>query len=383
MVILVEGLGYVQTEKVFTDSTVVDQYRNQIKIFEKVLSKDKSQITADDAAALGQARASLLALASGGVSTQSKDPITGDTVVSTKLVTQDMARQIDLLLRSMTAAGITGSPDVTGVLRWKDLGVEGVNLVVIRAAQAIDNNRSLQSLLELEYVRTGNEVLAEQLNKLYDAMTATQKVAKTLTSIQDVRNLLKPEERKGIDMTGVTNINQYNTAADAAYKDPIKPVVDYQGRNVQDVINSVYTYRAQLGAELTELDKLNPPQIDNNGMAVRDPSSLAGQIDQVLKDMKRFFEDGGNGNPDITQPELEAWIIDNVDKKPGEPGADTAGDAQRHLEAAIQASTNLNDRQKEDFRRYMFVFEEFYKSASAMLNAINQLIAKMAQNAGR
>ena len=119
---------------------------------------------------------------------------------------------------------------------------------------------------------------------------------------------------------------------------------------------------------------------------MRGDGSLADKINTVLEDMNQFFAVDGDGNEDISQVELEAWLIDNLDKHIDEDDpelANAAGDVQRHVQQAIQAATNLNDQQKEDFRRFMFVFEEFYKSASAILNRLNQLIEKMAQNAGR
>jgi hypothetical protein len=46
---------------------------------------------------------------------------------------------------------------------------------------------------------------------------------------------------------------------------------------------------------------------------------------------------------------------------------------------AITSAQGLNDTQTEQVRQYMFIFEEYYKSASALLNAITQIIQKFAQ----
>jgi hypothetical protein len=391
MAILVDGLGLVQTELNFTDDEIVAVYRKNFKILEDALSKDVNTLTAADAAAVGDAMAALKNLAQNGMTVTSIDK-DGNPIVKLMRVTRDMARQIDLLSRSMGSAGITGSPDIAGILRWRDLGVEGVNILVNRASMAIDNNRSLQSLIELEYVRTGNELLAGQLNTLYDAIASTKKVTEVLTELQGIRNLLKPEARDPIDLDSLPDddldaaVEEYNTIAEDAYKDPIDPVVDYKGKNPQDVLRDITQARKDLAEQLTQLDLLNPPPINDQGVAQRDENSLAGKIEQVLNDMKLFFETNGDGNPDISQTELEAWLIDNMDKHIDTDNpelANAAGDVQRNIIGAIQAATNLNDQQKEDFRRYMFVFEEFYKSASAMLSRISQMIEKMAQNAAR
>ncbi len=390
MAILVEGLGLVNVEKTSTDDEIVAAYRANFEVIQEVFNKDPNTITAADAARLGEAMAGMKSLAANGltVTTTDKD---GNPVQGHMLVTRDMARQIDLLSRSLSAAGVSGTPDVTGVRRWQDLGVEGVDIVITRAAQAIDNNRSLQALIELEYVRTGNEVLSEQLEALHDALSTTKKSVETLTELQSIRNLLEPEERDPIDLDALPSdlddaVEQYNTDSEDAYKRPIDPIVDYRGKNPQDVIADVQRLRTELAEQLTELDRLSPPQIGDMGQAVRDEASLAGKIDKILQDMQRVFVDEGDGLETISQTELEDWLIDNLDKHIDEDDpldVNSAGDIQRNISGAIQAATNLNDKQKEDFRRYMFVFEEFYKSAAAMLNRINQLVEKMAQNAGR
>jgi len=57
-----------------------------------------------------------------------------------------------------------------------------------------------------------------------------------------------------------------------------------------------------------------------------------------------------------------------------------SGVYQRNLTQAITSAQNLNDTQKEDLRRFMYLFEQFYKSASAVLQAIDRMVNKMAQN---
>jgi hypothetical protein len=53
------------------------------------------------------------------------------------------------------------------------------------------------------------------------------------------------------------------------------------------------------------------------------------------------------------------------------------GNYQRHMNDAITASQAFNDTERENLRRVMFVYEEFYKSATAMLDKLNTIIEKM------
>ncbi len=75
-----------------------------------------------------------------------------------------------------------------------------------------------------------------------------------------------------------------------------------------------------------------------------------------------YYFSGGTMDSSITQSGLEAWLIDNLDKhlpKDSPSVVGLAGKIQQTVDGAIQAATNLNDTQKEEFRRYMFVFENF------------------------
>jgi hypothetical protein len=51
------------------------------------------------------------------------------------------------------------------------------------------------------------------------------------------------------------------------------------------------------------------------------------------------------------------------------------------LTKAITAAQSTNDQQNEDVRNFLNLFEQYYKSASALLQAISQIIQKMAQGA--
>lgn len=54
------------------------------------------------------------------------------------------------------------------------------------------------------------------------------------------------------------------------------------------------------------------------------------------------------------------------------------GNYQTNLNNAVVASQALNDAKREELQQVMFIFEEFYKSAMALLSRLTQLIEKMA-----
>lgn len=91
--------------------------------------------------------------------------------------------------------------------------------------------------------------------------------------------------------------------------------------------------------------------------------------------------------PKLTTPRssfssIRTWLLDGYNIH-GASGVANQGKVQLDITAAITASESLNDSQKESVRNYMFIFEEYYKSAAATLTAISQMIQKMAQNVAR
>jgi hypothetical protein len=77
-----------------------------------------------------------------------------------------------------------------------------------------------------------------------------------------------------------------------------------------------------------------------------------------------------------------AWITDNYNKT-ATVGVTSAGLIQQHITDAITAGQSLNTTQTESVRNFLYLFEEYYKSASAVLQAISQLIQKMADGIAR
>ncbi len=53
---------------------------------------------------------------------------------------------------------------------------------------------------------------------------------------------------------------------------------------------------------------------------------------------------------------------------------------QTHLNNAITAAQALNDTQRQQLQQVMFVYQQFYQSATSMLNALNQLLQTIASN---
>lgn len=72
---------------------------------------------------------------------------------------------------------------------------------------------------------------------------------------------------------------------------------------------------------------------------------------------------------------IQTWVQDFNNNK--------IGNYQTNLNNAVVASQSLNDAKREELQRTMFIFEEFYKSAMALLTRLTQIIEKMATATAR
>jgi hypothetical protein len=88
-------------------------------------------------------------------------------------------------------------------------------------------------------------------------------------------------------------------------------------------------------------------------------SSVVTELSRVLLD----FQGAGS---------IQTWVTNFTDQN--------EGTYQSHLNNAITASQALNDTEREQLQQVMFVYQEFYQSASSMLNSLNQLLQTIASN---
>lgn len=254
--------------------------------------------------------------------------------------------------------------------------------------QADLDAHSEQALIELVYVRTANEILGSAMGSLESALNVSQSVLNILQALQNIKNYIT------VSSPGTFNFNytfaangrittlaggslidtnfsladyqsMYASAASAYFGQLITPSVHYPtGKTpaqAQDDFNILYT---NLSAMIIRLSAISPAGSDT------DPGTLLFQLHQIKTDML-----GSAASPGAN---LEDWILDSYDLI-NQGSSSDAGKLQSNLTTAITAAQSLNDSQKEDVRRFLFIFQEYYQSASAVLSKITQIIEKMAQ----
>ncbi|MGK5594178.1 MAG: hypothetical protein ACSNEK_02340 [Parachlamydiaceae bacterium] len=406
----------VYVEYDYTHQALAQQYYDYIAVIYNIYNKsvdssdeaDPSRFTQNDVDAVVEALAGLKHLAENGA-------VLNNTPDSTKqyYLTKSMVTNLDLLLRSFNAAGVadpTQSMTVDDLNRWKDISVltPEIGETLQAAANQLEGNKSLQSLLELIYVKTGSDLIGEQLGSLDSALNLTKDILSTLGNIQSLKNQITVYDRGSIPFDyegrpanpGSASAGDYREdytdAASSHFGAPIIPTVPSTLVVYDASRNPIGLTAAGLSAfnKLLLLRQSIQNQIamvsgQSSTADLQDPQSLYNKLKQVQTDFDSLF---ARLSTDPDSPiaadstftgqqkasALVRWIMDNYNTQTGS-SANLGGAAQQNITLAITSAQSLNDTQKEEVRRYLYVFEEYYKSASAMLQSITQIIQKMAQ----
>lgn len=329
---------------------------------------------------------------------------------------QYMATAVDQLIRTMRAAGWDPIADPTGAasnaqavlasLVGPNSAVFNLQSILTQAAsagaqasiigQAVSTqSSSIQQVLMVDYVSTGNQILFNEMQQLQSAVNINQQALSYLNSLQDLMNQKSPQQfiMQLQDLNNV-NINSsnpqaqftqfeqdsynqslqtisligaQNSAAYQAYFNQLaggsasstNPLAAGAFYSLQSATNKIANYSVH--GILNNLSYL----IQQVGAA--GGSSAAGGLLNALNQVKDDFKGLVSANSTTA---LETWIQDTQASDPG--------GFQQDLSNAVTSSQSFNDTERENLREVMFVYEEFYKSASDMLNSLDTLIKKMA-----
>lgn len=119
-----------------------------------------------------------------------------------------------------------------------------------------------------------------------------------------------------------------------------------------------------------------------------DPNSLLGRLRTVMADLNATLITAGGQAITSTTGIMSAvggfrkWLMDDYQLR-NTATSNQAGKYQQAITFAITAGQSQNDTEKEQVRRFLYVFEEYYKSASAILQKLTQILERMAQGIGR
>lgn len=374
---------------------VVDYYNLTSAEVTALTPAEKAQKAADVSTAINN----LLVLARDGISSplDPNQPVSVSNPTKLYFLNVEMATNLDLLVRSFNAAGATGSVGgftITAdqLTNWKDLSAlsSAIGDIIRVGVNTAPGNRSIQSLVELEYVGTANTVIEQQMSSLESALSTTKSVLDIMAAIQDLHNRITVSALNTftfnyLDPDGnKENYQAYKVAASAYFGQAIVPKIPaswgtYDGTSYNvtqagsDAINQLIAYRTSIANQIALLSQqFTLTQRNATG-------SLYLQLKSVYNDLQSV-QAVAPGSV-ISQNPIDnpwAWFIDKYDKTLSSD-VTQQGQIQSNITKAITAGQSLNDQQKEDVRNFLFVFEEYYKSASSILQKLTQLLERLAQ----
>lgn len=353
------------------------------------------------------------------------NPPSGPPVPITSLTTtmnQYMAQGLDKLIRALRAAGwdpiaspvvpslpgnysvaTTALAQITATATSSIYGIASAIQKAIAAASqahiigkaALTDSMSIQQVLMVDYVSRGNEILFAEMQKLKDAIDLNESSLSYLNSLQDLMNQKDPEkfimqlqllngvnvnttnpqglfdtfEKQTYDQSlgTLTRIANESSAGLQAYFESLAGVPVPPGGTIPGEAPLSAGAFADLTAATNTIAIYSKTQIVTNltFLITQLPQNATG-LKQALTTIRANFNN---------VPDLKTWIEDTL--------AGDAGLHQRNLSNGIVSSQSFNDTQREKLREVMFVFEEFYKSATGLLSRLTQLLEKMADGIAR
>lgn len=251
--------GFAQVSD--TSNTVFNQYQQNVAVIADYLNPP-SGVTAPSPGQVQLAINTLKHLVTNGL-TLNVDPNDPTSPLKKYYLTTEMAQQLTSLFSTLSSVGVpTGSSPITitstQLASWKDLvNVTGLLQGLITFA-ATTNNRSIQALIELDYVKTGNDMLSQQLTPLQNALETTQSALNNLATLQQIHNQVYfPTKGPLSTVTGFhfigtqatsTLIKGYQSAASAYFGTPIVPTIG----DPYDISDPVTNYLFNLAQKINE-----------------------------------------------------------------------------------------------------------------------------------
>lgn len=232
MDLTIDGIGTVPSNRAeYTSGSVLKKYLDNIAILNEIFNRRSSNPDASSTP-LSPADFDRLMAALNELRDLAKNGVTDGNPPLTFYMTGEMATNLDLVLRSLKAGGImldTGYQDadkVTLLESWQSLAGFGVQQIMNAAGSvSTSSTRTLQSMVELEYVKQGNDLLAIKFQNLEQSLKTTQGILDSLTIIQGISNQITVTNR-GDFAFPPGNDNQIPSAAIAQIQNVFNQITD-------------------------------------------------------------------------------------------------------------------------------------------------------------
>ena len=289
-----------------------------------------------------------------------------------------------------------------------------VVLTSLILGNAYSHSDSIQQILMTDYVIAGNAMLYTEMSSLQGAINTNQTALSYLNSLQDLMNQKTPQDFIMQLQTLSSSNPQYQQFESSTFNQTLSNIPNFSSTDVANYVALVssgittgtYPSNALFTGDSTQANpSANPPVyyvqglsagsfVDLSKLGTTMTGAFSATIDQVISNLtylqNQISSAGADGTPLSQQigvvlsdfqalktsgASLTTWVADFT--------TSNQGTYQTHLNNSIVASQSLNDTEREKLQEVMFVYQEFYQSASSMLSDIHQLLQTMAQNVGR
>ena len=424
--IVIPGVGGVKfPTQEYTTGNLRKQYEAYMKTIKDIFDK-KTPPTAEDMNQLKSAMQGLRKLLLEGDTTTypgSKYLMTHEMIYNLKTV-------FDMLdTHGISPDGIDGDP-FKAIENWramkdfvaipadpanKKAAVTWGQLLASIVSLKVDPTRSLQSMIELEFIKAGNEYYIGKLDKLAESLEVTKKIINYLRQIEKISNEISvpptggftfpptAEQLAKLDSKQLQAIatflgdklgSEFSNADPAGKAKILEEYVKGDGgknfgrlykflasTSFKNIYPTPYTSDESVAAlwkAKQELDKLIK-NLEDMGSKVSSTNSLAYFIRQVCNDISNAFKDVGKDDKGNIDPKdsfahgaLYRYIMDNQNLGPGK-----GGEIQDRITQAMTAAQALNDNQKDELKQVQYIFEQFTRCANTLLQGITKIIEGM------
>lgn len=294
----IDGIGTVPSNRAeYTSGSVLKKYLDNIAILNEIFNRRSSNPDASSTP-LSDADFDNLINALNQLRDLAKNGVTDGNPPLTFYMTSEMATNLDLVFKSLKAGGIMldttyqAADKVPLLESWQSLAGFGVQQIMNAAGSvSTSSTRTLQSMVELEYVKQGNDLLAIKFQNLEESLRTTQGILDSLTIIQGISNQITVTNR-GDFAFPPGNDNQIPSAAIAQIQNVFNQITSGkdsdngglidQMRNFTNTYNNSVTQARNAAANnpnttfSAEMAKLNAASNVMNNVLTNDWSSSSG-----------------------------------------------------------------------------------------------------------
>jgi hypothetical protein len=252
-------------------------------------------------------------------------------------------------------------------------------------ARIIDNtstqSKSIQEALAVDYISDGNQLIFDRMERLNAAINQNQNILQFLNAIQDLANRKDPQQF-ALKLTEISNINgtgitdtQYANFENNSFNQQLGTVARFTGNNASTLADANTLFKSAFN-NINSLGEVTDPNVFNYAK-----DTLINNITSLVTALLNTGTTSGSGlvtalnqiKTDLTAAtSLEAWVEDF------QPNATTNGNNQQNLNNAVTAAQSFNQTQQSQLQQAMFVFQQFYQSASGLLSSIDRVLKDIA-----